>query len=153
MKKIILTSLCLISMNLFAGDLGLGFVLGAPTGISGNYMLGTKNSIDAAIAFDLNGDSNSHIQSTYLFRFPQTIKLEQVLLGWFWGLGGKYRTEKDKDNKEEGNYRLGVRSSIGANHEFTQYPIELFSEVSITMNVLPKTDADFGVGIGFRYYF
>ena len=135
--------------NSFANDFGLGVILGGPTGISGNYVLSEKSSVDGALAYDLSHDHNFHIQSDYLRRNLKSIKLGQYMLGWYWGIGAKLRSDEDKDD----NFRIGPRIALGTNYEFESDPVELFAETSLTMNLIPRTDADIGLGIGMRYYF
>ena len=143
---------CAIPIISFSKDIGLGIIIGSPTGFSGNYMLSKKHSIDGALAFDLSGDKNLHFHSSYLWRYPKSVPFNDLEFGWYWGLGGKYRTH-DNDRDADDDYRIGARGSIGTNYEFTDVPVEIFAEGSLIMNFLPETDADFDIGIGARYYF
>lgn len=150
-KTSFIFGLLLTSTVVFAKNFGLGVVLGNPTGISANYMLGGNKSIDGALAFDLNGDDHFHIHSTYLFRHPKSLELDSVKMGWFWGVGAKFRTHDDRHG--DNDYRLGPRGSIGINYIFPKAPVEIFGEIALIMNVIPKTDTDVDAGIGLRYYF
>jgi hypothetical protein len=151
--KIIFVVLFLSAGSAYAhGPFGLGVVLGSPTGFSGNYLLSNVNSIDGAVAF--GSHSNFHIHSDYLFRYPKSIPFEGKALGWYWGIGAKYRTFKDDDKKpDHDTYRFGPRGVIGMNYEFAKAPVELFGEFALSMYIVQSTDLDADFGIGVRYYF
>lgn len=149
--KRILMSAALLSTSLGAQEIGLGVILGSPTGFSANYRTSDSHSIDAALAYSLIGDTNLHVHSNYLWRYPRAIKTGQVDFGWFWGLGAKFRTHEGRG--DESDYRIGPRVVAGVNHEFRKVPIEVFLEAALVMHVIPETDADIDVGLGGRYYF
>lgn len=129
------------------GNFGLGVVLFGPTGISANYYLSKKESIDAALAFDIGNSFNMH--ATYLKHYPRGLHLEDLTLDWYWGIGARLHT-KAKDNET----RAGARASLGLNHFLSKkVPIQLFGELSLILDVIEKTDVSFGVGLGARYYF
>lgn len=142
-----------------ANTLGLGVILGSPTGFTGNYMLSEDRSIDAALAYDLDDDHDFHIHADYLFRNPESLYLEDFAMGWYWGPGVKFRSH-DHDHHHHGHhhghdhdYDFGPRVVAGLNHMFDKAPVEIFAESSIYMSVVPDTDSDLDIGIGARYYF
>ena len=59
----------------------------------------------------------------------------------------------DKYNDNDGDTFVGIRGAIGLGHTFKDPAIEVFSELSVTMDVVPETDADIDVALGARYYF
>ncbi|MCB0327513.1 MAG: hypothetical protein KDD52_07835 [Bdellovibrionales bacterium] len=130
---------------------GIGVLLGEPTGISGNLMLSRRSSIDMAVAYDLSGDENFETHVDYLYRSPNSINLDGLLLGWFFGVGGKFRTHDGNGGSDD--FRIGPRVPIGINHEFAEVPVEIFAEFALIMNIIPATDVDFDTGIGARIYF
>ncbi|MCB1197703.1 MAG: hypothetical protein KDK51_04960, partial [Deltaproteobacteria bacterium] len=130
---------------------GLGIILGEPTGLSGNIMLDQRSSVDMALAYDLTGDQNLHMHADYLIRNPKSIAVESLRLGWYGGLGAQFRTHEDNGGNDD--FRIGPRAVIGLNHEFTQAPIEVFTEFALIMHVIPATDLDVNFGIGGRFYF
>ena len=48
------------------GDFGAGFVLGAPTGLTGNYFLQNDRSVDMFLAWDLGKDDSIVLMADYL---------------------------------------------------------------------------------------
>jgi len=132
-------------------NFGLGAILGAPTGISGNYKLSEKNSVDFAIAFLLSSaDSDKfYTHGTYLWHKPKSLKVFGQVLGWYYGLGARTRyLESDDDN-----FKLAARGSLGALWDFQNVPCDLFAESSVNVNFIPSTDVGLNLAIGARYYF
>jgi hypothetical protein len=48
---------------------------------------------------------------------------------------------------------MGARVAMGLNYELETKPIEIFTEVAATMNIIQNTDTDVNVALGARYYF
>jgi hypothetical protein len=135
-------------------QLGLGIIIGSPTGLSGNYLLSNTRSIDGALAYDLGHDSNFHMHSDYLYRYPKSIPFDGQALGWYWGIGAKFRTHHDDDHsRHDESFRFGPRGVIGMNYEFGKAPVEIFGEAALCMYLIESTDLDLDLGIGARYYF
>lgn len=154
MKTIIVSLILVFAGTARAEQFGLGVILGNPTGFSANYLLSKNNSIDAALAYDLGDDEDLHIHVDYLWRFPNSLKAENVFFGWYTGVGAQLRThEKDHGDHDKDDTDLGPRAVIGLNHDFQKVPIEVFGEISMTMYIIEETDLDLDFGIGGRYYF
>lgn len=155
MKKILIVLICLSAGASWAqpGPVGLGVIIGSPTGISANFKTGIKNSIDAALAFDLDGDDRLHLHGTYLWHRPKAIPLEKERIGWYYGLGAKLRTHEDRGRDDDDDIRFGPRGSLGLHYPFHSNRFDLFAEIALVMNVIPETDLDLDAGIGGRIYF
>lgn len=66
-----------IKVNPSSGKtVGVGAILGSPTGLSMNFLRARNRSIDLAAAFDLTGDRDFFMHSTYLFRHPRSIDMD-----------------------------------------------------------------------------
>lgn len=136
------------------GPFGLGIMLFGPTGITANYLLGSDNSLDAAFAWGTQPGSTIYGHSTYLWRFPNDLKLGSQALPWYAGIGGRFLTEtKDTNKKDSGRTFLGVRTSAGISYELPKIPLEFFGEAGLTLDLVPATAAGFTVGLGGRFYF
>lgn len=155
MKTLIFILILSLSPFCFAKKtVGLGVIVGAPTGLSGNFRLSGNHSLDAALAFDLTEEDSIHIHSTYLWRYPNAFAIESAQFGWYWGIGGRYKSREDRNPYDDDDeYRFGARGSAGIYHIFKKVSIEVFGEAALVMNILPKTDADLDIGVGGRYYF
>lgn len=146
-----LAILLLTSVSAY-GDIGLGVILGAPTGFSGVVDLQRKGqAIDAAIAWDLS-DDHVHLHSDYLWIRSNDIVLEQTHLDWYFGIGGRLVFFDEKDNDGD-DYSLGIRGPIGLSHTFADPKIEIFGELALIMDFIEETDVDIDFGIGARFHF
>lgn len=154
MRYLLLFLILILGSNLAnAKQFGLGVILGSPTGISANYLLSDRNSIDAALAYD---DDDLHFHMDYLWRFPKSLRTQKAAFGWFAGVGLKFR-DHDHDghhhHHDHDDEKFGPRAVAGVNHEFNNVPIEIFVEGAIVMYLIEETDIDLDFGIGARYYF
>lgn len=139
------------SLNTWA-QTGIGIIVGNPTGISANHWLSGDKSIDAALAFDLD-DSNIHLHSTYLWHQPDSIDLDGVLLGWYYGVGAKIQNKDKKGLSDDSESHLGARGSLGLHLPVKNEKFDFFAEAALVMNIIPETDLDLDLGIGARIYF
>lgn len=146
MKKLLIMVCILIIPALShaaqGGPLGVGIILGDPTGISAKYWLDKTNAIDAAIGFD-----RFSVHADYLFHFRNVIP--QTGGGEFGAYVGPGLVYKDKKHDN----MVGVRFALGAAFEISQYPVEIFAEIVPVLELSPDTDLNLDGGIGIRYYF
>lgn len=146
MKKLFIMVCILIMPSLAlsaqSGPLGLGIIIGDPTGISAKYWLDKTNAIDAAIGFD-----RFSVHADYLFHFWNIIP--QTGGGEICAYAGPGVVFKDK--KEDN--MVGIRLALGAAYELTQYPVEIFAEIVPVFEISPDSDLNMDGGIGIRYFF
>lgn len=141
----------------FAGDFGLGVVLGNPTGLSAKKYLSNGNSVDAALAWSLANDSSIHFHSDYLWSKKSALVLDGSALDVFYGVGGRLVSWSNRyRSRFHDNYHafdLGIRAPVGLNYNFKNPDVEVFGELAVVLDLLPATDAELDVGIGARFYF
>jgi hypothetical protein len=134
------------AQNARTGQLGLGLILGAPTGISAKYWLDNTHAVDAALG--LGGPS---IHADYLWHrwdgVPQP-EPQSGRLAIYWGLGARV---EDEDKKKD--IELAIRAVGGITYDFSRYPADLFLEVVPALVLSPDSDLEVDVGLGVRYYF
>jgi hypothetical protein len=152
-KGIFLTLLFLVlfSSTLAANHLGVGIILGAPTGFSFKYWTSRRSAIDFALAWDL-GDDYFHIHSDYLFHFPLQFEGSgRSTFLTYLGIGGRFKF-KSGGNEDDKNL-LGVRGVGGI--EFLPHgtPLDIFAEIAPVMNIVEETKLDIDGGIGIRFTF
>lgn len=156
--RLVLFSLfAFVSPLLFAdgGPLGLGLVVGEPTGISAAYRLDKTQSVQALLAWKLTSPGGVLVAADYLFHFDDLLEFEGVRIPLYAGAGAKVAIltgdahYKDSDSA----FGLGVRIPLGVRWEFKQVPVEAFLELVPGMLLLPGTIPDIGAGIGARWYF
>jgi len=126
------------------GPLGLGLVLGNPTGISGKYWLDSRTSLDGLLGLDLGiqGDLTIGIDWTRHWTNFTPVQEGRFLLGA--GVGPLLSMGRKPD--------MGVRVKGLADYEFEEAPLALFLEVAPGVMVF---DPGFTItgGIGARWYF
>jgi len=134
---------------------GLGVILFGPTGFSGNYFLNYKYSIDGALAWGIGDRYQSiYLHSTFLYHNRNLLKISNSKLDVYFGGGPRVVSWSDyPGRKRKEATQLGIRGALGTGYEFKDPSIEVFGELSLTMNVVPETDADIDIGLGARYYF
>ena len=123
------------------GQLGVGVVLGDPTGIAGKLRLRGNRAIDGLAAWSIGRD-RFFVHSHYLYHFQETLEDEQFV--FYLGPGGYARLGGAKD-------RLGVSGNFGLAYNVDQF--EIFLEISPKVSIIPDTDGDLTGGLGFHYYF
>ena len=123
--------------------LGIGVVLGNPTGISVKYWQNKRNAIDGGLAWSTRNEGRFQLHTDYLWhRFDLTGESRTPL---YFGIGGRLRTQGDQTG-------LGIRIPGGIAHLFRNDPFEIFFELVPVFDLVPETELDVEIGIGIRYY-
>lgn len=155
MKKL-LTAILLATFLTFSGnslyaqdhdkDLGIGFMVGEPTGLSLKSWSGGGNAIDVGLAWSLGRYDAIHLHADYLWHnYEVFADTDPGTLPLYYGIGGRAIFD-------ENNAILGARVPVGMNYLFDDAPIGLFLEVAPIFNVAPETDFDLDGAIGVRVY-
>ena len=130
------------------GRLGVGIMLGEPTGLSGKLFFNDHNAIDAGLSFSFI-DERFQVHSDYLIHVSG---IEQ----WspYFGVGGDLHLRDDGDNDSTRTQnRIGVRVPLGIAYQSAARSIDVFFEIVPGMSLLPETRLVVGGAIGARYYF
>ncbi len=129
--------------------IGVGVIVGDPTGISTKIWTTPTNALQFAVAWEnqdpflgtrvsFSGDYLWHnfsaIQSTH--RFPVFYGVGGVIAS-----GGRYQAA------------LGVRGVLGIDWLSRQAPIDVFLQVVPVLVLSPSTDVVVGAGLGMRFFF
>lgn len=140
----------LFSFNANAGKngLGMGVILGEPTGISIKGWNSYSSAIDGAVAWSLEGNDKVHIHADYLFHDFSVVDVKKGQLPFYYGIGARvlFRNEGNLDDK------FGVRIPVGLSYLFANSPLEFFIETVPILDLTPDTELDFNGGIGLRFY-
>lgn len=150
MKKIkyaiILFSLIFItSLHAQHRGIGLGIIVGEPTGISFKYWTSSTTAFDAALAWSFIDEGAFHIHADYLLHSFYLITVPEGKLPFYYGIGGRLKTS--------GDTRFGVRVPVGLDYLFQTTPIDIFLEVVPILDLTPKTDFKINAALGARYFF
>ncbi len=146
---LIVITLALVSQS-FASDnkkLGLGVVLGAPTGFSMKYWQGSvayQGSIGAgfegglAIGFDYLMHSNAFNDRRFPFYYGPGLFMGDV------GFAGP--------TWRRGDLALGVRAVFGVDYVLPDHPFDIAFELGPALLLTPVTGIGIEVGLAFRFY-
>jgi hypothetical protein len=129
------------------GGLGVGVIIGDPTGLSMKYWLSEETAVDMAAAWSFQDDGYFDLHSDFLFHKFDLIPVDKGELPLYFGVGGRI------DVPGHGDTRLGVRIPVGLAYEFGDAPVEVFAEVAPIVDVVPATQLRWNGGIGVRFYF
>jgi hypothetical protein len=130
------------------GNTGLGIIFGEPTGVSFKYWTGRSMAIDAAAAWSFADGSSFQFHMDLLFHSWDVFRVEKGQMALYYGFGGRIKT-KDVN----GDFVMSFRLPLGIAYEIARSPVEVFVEIAPMLNLVPKTEAAIGGGIGFRYFF
>lgn len=142
----ILFSLIFISsIKAQSNGIGVGVIVGEPTGISGKYWTGSTTAFDAALAWSFVDENAFQIHADYLFHNIRLITISEGKLPFYYGIGARLKTAND--------IKLGVRVPLGLAYLFQNVPIDIFVEVVPILDIIPKTDFQINAALGARYFF
>jgi len=152
MKLLFITILCL-PLFIFAGNLGLGLIIGSPTGFSGKYLITRQSAIEVNAGWSFLNNPGIHLTGDYQHLFSGVVHdeygnpLETVIP--YLGLGGRFRVRSPEGRDTE--FHIGIR--MGGGIEYMLSRVGIFLELYPVVNIIPETDFDFEGGLGGRYYF
>jgi hypothetical protein len=142
---IIITLFFAMNISAQSKGIGLGLIVGEPTGISFKYWTGSTTAFDAALAWSFIDEGAFHIHGDYIFHNMRLISVPEGTLPFYYGIGVRIKTSNDT--------RLGVRVPLGLAYLFNNAPIDIFLEVVPILDLTPKTDFSINAALGARYYF
>jgi len=125
--------------------LGLGVIVGEPTGVSAKLWLSGNSAIDAAAAWSFAREPSVTLHGDYLLHFYELIQVERGRLPFYLGLGGSFTFLTEPE--------VGIRFVAGACYLFEAFPMDIFLEIAPTFLILPGTALDFAGALGARYFF
>ncbi len=127
-------------------DLGVGIILGEPSGLSVKYWTSESNALDFAVGYSFMGlGTGLAIHVDYLYHVNNLIESEYIFPVYYgFGVGLGF-----PDNE---NTVFGARGVFGILWYPENLPIDLFVEIAPSFRLLPSTALDFGFGFGGRYY-
>jgi hypothetical protein len=135
---------------------GLGVILGDPTGFTFKTWTGRSTAVDAAAAWSFSGNDAFQLHVDYLINPFYMPKPREVSgrISFYYGIGARLKLQESHNgNRNDNDDLFGVRFPVGFSHILTEAPFEFFAEIAPIVDVVPDTDADFNAAIGARYYF
>ncbi len=138
---------CLAGLSFADGNhnVGLGLMLGEPTGLS--FKLWTRPTVawDAGAAWSFVEGDYLQIHSDFLLHNFNLFRVETGRMSFFYGLGARIKFASD--------LTFSLRIPVGIAYEFERTPVELFLEMVPMIDLIPSTGFQMAGAIGFRYYF
>lgn len=137
--------------------IGIGVILGEPTGISVKKWIGKDRAIDAAAAWSFSENDSFQIHADYLihnFGLLQTGNIGGRLPVYF-GVGARIKLQNNDNGhgRNDHDALVGVRVPFGISYLFAKVPVDLFAEIVPVLDIVPDTDFDINGAIGARFYF
>ena len=136
------------------GTVGVGIIIGEPTGISARLYVKDDQALQAAAGFAFIG-GGLHLHADYVFH-PVILQSRDsfVLLTY---LGPGARLIQYRDGREASYVALGFRGVGGLLFDFKDNPLDAFVEVAGVLEYGFDADEGFGLALnaaaGVRYYF
>lgn len=127
------------------GDFGLGFIAGAPSGLSGKYWLNNLNAIDMILGFNPYNDY-LELRADYVWHEMDLFPVRAGQLPLYYGMGAGMTVH-------DGGPGLLARGVVGIEYLFPRAPLDAFFELGPGIRVFPATDFDISAGLGMRFYF
>ncbi len=147
MKSLLCVFVLFLSLEALAQkDLGVGFSLGHPTGVTARKWTEEARSIDASMGWSFGRDPNLIMQGAYVFHFKDALYFnDKHPLDAYVGLGGMIDFDDDIE--------LGARMPLGLSYYFNNREAEGFAEFAPTLELIPKTNFGAQLALGMRIYF
>ena len=138
------------------GPLGLGIVLGDPSGISMKLSLDNQHALQLHAGFEVEKFDRARVSTAldYLFYFRDLTVVAKhkneikVNLNPYAGVGTSIQISEGSTP-----IRLGARAPLGLAFLFAPGNVELFTEIALGIHIFPSTTALIDGGIGARWFF
>jgi hypothetical protein len=125
------------------GNLGVGLMLGEPTGVSIKLWRNERSAFGIGAAWSLAERTEAlHLHADYLLH--SWFKDEENL-AFYYGIGGRIIFADDPT--------AGVRVPVGLNYVFQKIPFDVFIEAAPILDVTPDVELAGNGAVGIRYYF
>ena len=136
------------------GTLGVGIILGEPTGISGKLYLKDDQALQAALGFAFYG-GGIHVHVDYVFHPLILQDKPSFVLPFYVGPG--VRVIDYRNGRDHAYLAVGLRAVAGLLFDFKEVPLDAFIEVGGVLEYGfgdgHGGDIALNIGAGARYYF
>lgn len=135
----------LAQVNGNGGDLGLGVMVGEPTGISLKSWNNDRSAFALGAAWSFGRYDAIHLHGDYLLH-NWFSDVDDGALAFYYGIGARFLIS-DPDP------RVGIRIPFGLNYIIPDSRVDLFIEAVPILDLTPATDFEGNGALGVRYYF
>lgn len=137
--------------------LGVGVIVGEPTGISIKKWISDERAIDAALAWSFSENDSFQFHADYLIHNFGLLNIEPAdhRLPVYYGIGARVKLRDSNNDRGRNNddTLIGIRVPFGISYIFKDEPFDIFAEIVPVLDVVPDTDFDINAAIGVRFYF
>lgn len=127
-------------------ELGIGLMLGNPTGLNGKFWLNDEHAIDGGLGVSLGKHNDFTMHSDYLFHSFSAFYLnDTVPLDLYYGVGARMEFADDIE--------LGLRVPVGLAHVIKESNSDVFAEVAPILDFAGRTGVELHIAVGGRYYY
>ncbi len=127
------------------GHLGIGPMIGDPTGISVKIWQSANKAYQFGGAWSFIGEGAVHLHGDFLLHNRAVLGPEAQGVAVYYGLGIRLKAERQ--------FRAGFRIPLGIVFEFREAPLDFFIEIAPIMDFIPATQLRMNGGFGIRYFF
>ena len=132
--------------------LGVGLLLGEPSGLSAKFFTTQETGFQIHVAYSIPNESY-YVTVDYLFDvLPILDDGYEFLLAWYLGLGISVGEQVFHQGELPRTF-VGARAPIGLRMLFEGVSLELYAEAGPGVIVTPTIEFDLSGGIGVRYCF
>jgi hypothetical protein len=147
----------LISASTLAQDkLGIGLIVGEPTGLSVKYWLDEEHAIDGAAAWSFWDGDGFQLHADYLWHNCDLLDEPGGLDGKlpvYFGVGARLKFRDDNGRRDDdGDTTFGIRVPVGISYLFDGKPFDLFAEIAPILDLTPDVELNFSIAVGMRFY-
>ena len=137
-----------------ANEAQLGVIIGSTTGLSAKYDLGGDRAIDGALSYSNESRYGMSLHADYLINKAHQFNVGNINpLNLYYGLGLRLLDIRDRTYYNNSASRIGIRGPIGIYYRTSEPKLEIFGEIAPTLDITPRTDVYFAVGLGVRFIF
>jgi hypothetical protein len=132
-------------------NVGLGIILGEPTGFS--FKIWNRQTVawDAGAAWSFVNGKYFQIHGDILLHNFNLFRPDTGRMALYYGAGA--RLKFGNSDPTGSSTVLSLRIPVGISYEFERTPVELFLEVVPMLDLVPSTEFQMAGAVGFRYYF
>lgn len=126
-------------------SLGIGGMIGSPTGISLKKWVSRRNAYDLGAAWSITKNPGFHLHADYLMHRADLEGMEDGRSYAYYGIGGRLKAVEDDP-------RVGARFPLGITYMDPREPFDAFFEIVPVFDILPATRFSLNLSLGGRLY-
>lgn len=123
-------------------ELGLGIVLGEPSGVLGQFFMSRSSLLDVTVAWSLDDwfmvAGDYQVYNNLADAPPEWL--------WYYGIGGYLAFPENEDGI------IGARVPLGISYSFPRSIVDVWVEVDPALQIIPDTEAELQGGLGITFW-